>query len=59
MVARGRSSKASLACHGYEGQYTIVVPDRDLVVVHLGKSPAEPAAPSSRALAAIVEAFAP
>jgi CubicO group peptidase (beta-lactamase class C family) len=27
------------ACHGYEGQYTIVVPDRDLVVVHLGKSP--------------------
>jgi len=28
----------SLACHGYEGQFTIVVPDRDLVVVHLGKT---------------------
>lgn len=27
----------SLAAHGYEGQYTLVVPDRDLVVVHLGK----------------------
>ena len=31
----------SMACHGYEGQYTLVVPDRDLVVVHLGKVPAE------------------
>ena len=31
----------SLACQGYEGQYTLVVPDRDLVVVHLGKSPSD------------------
>lgn len=30
----------SLAAHGYEGQYTLVVPDRDLVLVHLGKYPA-------------------
>jgi hypothetical protein len=30
-----------MACHGYEGQYCIVVPDRELVVVHLGKCPAE------------------
>ena len=29
----------SFACHGYEGQYTVVLPDRELVVVHLGKSP--------------------
>ncbi len=31
----------SLGCHGYEGQYTVVLPDRELVVVHLGKSPIE------------------
>jgi CubicO group peptidase (beta-lactamase class C family) len=31
----------SLACHGYEGQYCLVVPDRELVLVHLGKSPVE------------------
>jgi CubicO group peptidase (beta-lactamase class C family) len=28
----------SLACHGYEGQYMLVLPDRDLVLVHLGKT---------------------
>ena len=27
--------------HGYEGQYILVVPDRDLVVVRLGKTPAD------------------
>jgi CubicO group peptidase (beta-lactamase class C family) len=27
--------------HGFEGQYTIVAPDRDLVVVRLGKTPAD------------------
>lgn len=28
----------SLGCHGYEGQYTLVVPDREIVLVHLGKT---------------------
>jgi CubicO group peptidase (beta-lactamase class C family) len=28
----------SLSCHGYEGQYIVVVPDADLVLVHLGKT---------------------
>lgn len=30
----------AIAAHGYEGQYTVVVPDRELVLVHLGKTPA-------------------
>ena len=47
----------SLACHGYEGQYTVVVPDRDLVVVHLGKSPVDARGSLVAALAHIVEAF--
>ena len=38
----------SLACHGHEGQYIVVAPDRDLVVVHLGKTDAS-AAPTLRA----------
>ncbi len=47
----------SMACHGYEGQYTIVVPDRDLVVVHLGKSPIDRRAPLVGALTGLIEAF--
>jgi CubicO group peptidase (beta-lactamase class C family) len=47
------------AAHGYEGQYTVVVPDRDLVVVHLGKSPAETRAPLLDHLRTIIHAFDP
>jgi len=31
----------SFACHGYEGQHVLVVPDRELVLVHLGKTPSD------------------
>jgi CubicO group peptidase (beta-lactamase class C family) len=30
----------SLAAHGYEGQYVLVLPEHDAVVVHLGKTDA-------------------
>lgn len=30
----------SLSAHGYEGQYTLVLPDHDLVLVHLGSTEA-------------------
>jgi CubicO group peptidase (beta-lactamase class C family) len=30
----------SVAAHGYEGQYVVVVPDRELTLVHLGKTEA-------------------
>jgi CubicO group peptidase (beta-lactamase class C family) len=36
-----REYPGSFAAHGYEGQYLLVVPDRDLVLVRLGKTPAE------------------
>ena len=36
-----RDQPGSLACHGYEGQYCIVLPDKEMVVVHLGQDPAD------------------
>jgi CubicO group peptidase (beta-lactamase class C family) len=36
--------EGSFACHGYEGQHVVVVPDRQLVVVHLGKIPSDTSA---------------
>ena len=44
----------SLAGHGYEGQYCVVVPDRELVVVHLGKAPVETRAALTDRLRAII-----
>jgi CubicO group peptidase (beta-lactamase class C family) len=54
-----RDEHSAFASHGYEGQYIVVVPDRDLVVVHLGKSPTEQRAPLIAQLRRIIDAFAP
>ncbi|MEO6124723.1 MAG: serine hydrolase [Ilumatobacteraceae bacterium] len=47
----------SVAAHGYEGQYIIVVPDRDLVVVQLSKVPTDVRPPLVDQLRRIVAAF--
>jgi CubicO group peptidase (beta-lactamase class C family) len=47
----------SMAAHGYEGQYVVVVPERELVVVRLGKTPAERRPPVVEALRELVGAF--
>jgi CubicO group peptidase (beta-lactamase class C family) len=46
-----------MAAFGYEGQFTFVVPDRDLVVVRLGKSPAPLPANVQDTLVSLVRAF--
>jgi CubicO group peptidase (beta-lactamase class C family) len=48
----------AFGCHGYEGQYTVVVPDRELVVVHLGKSPTDQRPPLIAQIRRIIDAFA-
>ncbi len=52
-----RDEPGSLACHGYEGQYTVVVPERELVLVHLGKCPADRRVALNAHLRSIVGAF--
>ena len=47
----------AFGCHGYEGQYIIVVPRHDLVVVHLGKSPVDRRPPLIAQLRRIIDAF--
>jgi CubicO group peptidase (beta-lactamase class C family) len=47
----------SLACHGHEGQYTVVVPDRELVIVHLGKTDAAMAPQLRARLRDMIDAF--
>jgi CubicO group peptidase (beta-lactamase class C family) len=53
-----RDQPGSMACHGYEGQYCIVVPDRELVLVHLGKCPADSRTELTSRLRAIVNSVA-
>lgn len=51
------SEVRSLAACGYEGQYIMVVPERDLVLVRLGKTPAEKRNAVLNSLLTIIDAF--
>jgi len=48
---------SSLHCSGHEGQYIVVVPERELVLVHLGKSPSEASPVVLARLKRIIELF--
>ena len=52
-----RDQPGSLAAHGYEGQYIIVLPQRDLVVVQLSKVPTDVRGPLLHKLDQLVAAF--
>ena len=45
------------AAHGYEGQFIACVPSLDLVIVRLGKTPAEQRAANEQHLRDVISAF--
>jgi CubicO group peptidase (beta-lactamase class C family) len=47
----------SVSCHGYQGQFTIVVPEKELVLVHLGLTAVEVAPKLRLRLAELIESF--
>jgi hypothetical protein len=47
----------SIAAHGYEGQYVVVVPDRQLTLVHLGKTDHAQRPQLVAALGELIESF--
>lgn len=48
----------SVAAHGYEGQFTVVLPEHDAVIVHLGKTDAAVRAPLVGQLRALIGSLA-
>jgi hypothetical protein len=49
----------SFACCGYEGQYTVIVPALDLILVRSGKSAAEKKQAILEFISEIIRAFSP
>lgn len=53
----GMAGPGSFSANGYEGQYTLIVPELDLIVVRNGKSPLEQKDNVIRWMGEVVEAF--
>ncbi|KCZ83310.1 serine hydrolase domain-containing protein [Hyphomonas jannaschiana] len=53
----GMAGPGSFSCNGYEGQYTVLVPEKDLILVRHGKSPLEAKDEVQAWLADVAECF--
>ena len=53
----GMAGPGSFSCNGYEGQYTVLVPDKDLILVRHGKSPLEAKDVVQKWIADVAECF--
>ena len=53
----GMAGPGSFSCNGYEGQYTVLVPEKDLILVRHGKSPLEQKEEVQKWIAEVADCF--